>query len=177
MTVLTPMRWCALCALGFSSLVAQAAPANNTLVDAEWVEAAVPDAPTFQTMRGITIDMPHHVSVKVAVDPGTLALGSDGVVRYVATMTNLSGSVSAVYEGIRCTTDEVKTYARWSAGTGWTRTTDPQWKGINSNLPFKHAFAIARQGACENRLSRSSVADIVRALQSPSKAAGSKIAY
>lgn len=148
-----------------------AAPPNNYVQEVEWVEVAVPDAPAFNTANAIPIDMPRHVSVKVAVDPATLAIGSDGVVRYVATMTNTSGSVSAVYEGIRCNTDEVKTYARWSASAQWTRTIDPAWKEINSNLPSKHAFAIARQGACETRLTRNSVAEIVRALKAPSKSA------
>ena len=159
----------ALCTLLFAATSALAAPAGNYPAEVEWVEAAVPDAPAFKTTSGIGIDMPHHVSVKVAVDPATLAIGSDGVVRYVAYMTNLSGSVSAVYEGIRCTTDEVKTYARWSSSGQWTRTTEPVWKEINSNLPSKHAFAIARQGACENHVAQSTVADIVRALQQTSK--------
>lgn len=159
-------------ALGALLLVSASALAlspTNSPVDVEWVEATVPDAPTFQTTGGIGIDMPHHVSVKVALDPATLAIGSDGVVRYVVTMTNLSGSVSALYEGIRCTTDEVKTYARWSPSSQWTRTTEPVWREINSNLPSKHAFAIARQGACENHLAQSTVADIVRALKQTSK--------
>lgn len=146
-----------------------ALPAGNYPAEVEWVEAEVPDAPAFKTTDGIAIDMPRHISVKVAVDPATLAIGSDGVVRYVATMTNLSGSVSAVYEGIRCTTDEVKTYARWNPTNQWTRTTEPVWKEINSNLPSKHAFAIARQGACDNHLTRNSVADTVRALRQAAK--------
>ena len=156
-------------ALVFACGQTGAAPPNNYVQEVEWVEVAVPEAPAFSTTNGIAIDMPRHVSVKVAVDPATLAIGSDGVVRYVATMTNTSGSVSAVYEGIRCTTDEVKTYARWSSSGQWTRTTEPTWKEINSNLPSKHAYAIARQGACEVRLARNSVADIVRALKAPSK--------
>jgi hypothetical protein len=162
-------RFQAMCALALACGPGLAAPPNNYVPEVEWVEAAVPDAPAFNTSGGIAIDMPRHVSVKVAVDPGTLAIGSDGVVRYVVYMTNLSGSVNAVYEGIRCTTDEVKTYARWSSSGQWTRTTEPQWKELNGNQPFKYTFAIARQGACENRLTRNSVADIVRALKAPTK--------
>lgn len=168
MNLLSP-HFGALSALLLASASALALSPTNAPADVEWVEASVPDAPSFKSTGGIGIDMPHHVSVKVAVDPATLAIGSDGVVRYVATMTNLSGSVSAVYEGIRCTTDEVKTYARWTPSSQWTRTSEPVWKEINSNLPSKHAFAIARQGACENHLAQSSVADIVRALQQTSK--------
>lgn len=150
--------------IALAGAVAWSAPTGNYPAEVEWVEAAVPEAPSFSTTHGIAIDMPHHVSIKVALDPATLAIGSDGVVRYVVTMTNQSGSVSAMYEGIRCPTDEVKTYARWSQASQWTRTTEPVWRHINDNLPSKHAFAIARQGACETRLPRSSAAEIVRAL-------------
>lgn len=156
----------------FGSLVLASTPnwalppnTGNYPAEVEWVEAAVPDAPSFQTAGGIAIDMPRHMSVKVAVDPATLAIGTDGVVRYVAYMTNLSGSISAVYEGIRCTTDEVKSYARWSPTSQWTRTIEPTWKDLNGNQPSKHALAIARQGACDNHLARNSVAEIVRALK------------
>lgn len=155
--------WLVLCGSAFAA-------GGNYPTEVEWVEAAVPDAPAFSTAAGIGIDMPQHVSVKVAVDPGTLAIGGDGVVRYVAYMTNLSGSVSAVYEGIRCSTDEVKTYARWSPSSQWTRTNEPTWKAINGNQPFKHALAIARQGACDNRLTRQTVAEVVRALKQTNKA-------
>lgn len=153
-----------LASLGLAACV-QAAPNNNYVPEVEWVEAAVPAAPAFEPSGGLAIAMPLHVSVKVAVDPNTVVIGSDGVVRYVAYMTNQSGSVSAVYEGIRCPTDEVKTYARWNKSNGWVPLAEPVWKEINSNLPSKHAFAIARQGACEVRLPRSSVAEILGALK------------
>lgn len=165
----TLTRNAALGCLLLASATAWALPAGNVPAEVEWVEAEVPEAPAFKTTDGIGIDMPRHVSVKVAVDPATLAIGADGVVRYVAYMTNLSGSVSAVYEGIRCITDEVKTYARWSPSSQWTRTTEPAWKEINGNLPSKHALAIARQGACDNHLARNSVAETVRALKQVTK--------
>ncbi|MDT8989524.1 CNP1-like family protein [Curvibacter sp. APW13] len=155
----------ALLALLGLTLSVQAAPNNNYVPEVEWVEAAVPPAPAFQPSGGLAIAMPLHVSVKVAVDPSTVVIGSDGVVRYVAYMTNQSGSISAVYEGIRCPTDEVKTYARWNQSNGWLPIAEPVWKEINSNLPSKHAFAIARQGACDVRLPRSSVAEILGALK------------
>lgn len=164
------LRTLAAATLPLMACAAWSAPAGNYPVDVEWVEAAVPDAPTFSTHQGIAIDMPRHISIKVALDPATLAIGSDSVVRYVAYMTNVSGSVSAVYEGIRCATDEVKTYARWgSTSDQWTRTTEPTWRHINDNLPSKHAYAIARQGVCETRLPQRSVADTVRALLRPTR--------
>lgn len=134
----------------------------------EWVEESAPAAPAFSKEQLIPIDMPHHVSVKVGIDPNTLVVGADGVVRYVVVMTNATGSMNAIYEGIRCTTDEVKTYARFSASGEWRPVAEPKWQGINENMPSKHAFAIARQGACEARLSTSK-AEVLRALQQKTK--------
>ncbi len=118
----------------------------------DWAEEAFSAAPAFSSAALIPIDMPAYVSVKVGVDPVTLTVGGDGVVRYVVVMTNATGNVNAAYEGIRCATDEVKVYARQGASGQWTNVTTPQWKGLNDNTPSRHAYAIARQGACAVRL-------------------------
>jgi hypothetical protein len=131
---------------------------------ADWVEAAVPPAPTFSRDGLLLIDMPPHVSLKVGIAPNTIAVGMDGVVRYVVVMTNASGSVNAAYEGIHCITDEVKTYARWSSSGTWSPVSDPQWKAVSDNMPSKHAQAFARQGGCINRLATSQ-AEIIAALK------------
>jgi hypothetical protein len=83
-------------------------------------------------------------------------------------MVNASGSVNAAYEGIRCVSDEVKTYARWSSSGTWLPVNAPQWKAINDNMPSKHAFAFARQGGCDARLATSK-AEILKALKGPQK--------
>lgn len=97
--------------------------------------------------------MPYYVSLAIGVDPETITVGTDGVVHYVVVMRNASGSTTAAFEGIRCSTDEVKTYARFNDAGQWVALTNPAWKPINGNMPSKHAFAIARQGACDNHLS------------------------
>lgn len=128
--------------------IAQYAPSQP-----DWVEEKPPAPPAYSKDQLIPIDMPHYVSLQIGVDPATVSIGTDGVVRYVVVMRNASGSTTAAYEGIRCTTDEVKTYARVNAANQWVVIAEPQWKPINDNLPSKHAFAIARQGACDTHLS------------------------
>ncbi len=119
----------------------------------EWVEEKPMAPPAFATDQLIPIEMPRYVSVDVGVDPATITVSSDRVVRYVVVMRNASGASSAAYEGLRCTTDEVKTYARFGAAGQWVAVKEPEWKPINGNMPSKHAFAIARQGACDAHLS------------------------
>jgi DNA-binding beta-propeller fold protein YncE len=119
--------------------------------------------------------MPVFVSLKIGVDPSSITVGGDGVVRYVIVMTNATGSVNAVYEGIRCITDEVKTYARWTSSGTWSVASDPQWKALNDNTPSQHAKAFARQGGCQSRLATSK-AEIVNALKFGKKNNGAVMA-
>jgi len=134
----------------------------------DWVEAPVPPPPQFSKDGLIPIDMPPYISVKVGVDPATIYVGTDGVVRYVLVTTNMSGNTSAVYEGIRCATDEVKSYARMSSAGQWNLVNAPEWKSLGDNMPSRHAFAFARQGACQNRIAPS-LQEIIAVLKSPKK--------
>ncbi|MGQ0708459.1 MAG: CNP1-like family protein [Rhodoferax sp.] len=154
---------------GLGAALAAPLTPNPNVPEIEWVEAAIPPAPAFRAEGLIAVDMPPQTSVRVGVDPDTLAIGGDGVVRYVAVMTNLSGSVSALYETLHCATKEVKTHARWSKEAGWKNVAEPQWRYWNDNMPSRHAIAIARQGACDGLLPPANPAAIVRAMREPSK--------
>jgi hypothetical protein len=150
------------------ALLANLAWAQSPPNALDWVEDQATSPPSYSRDQLIPIDMPPYVSIKIGVDPATITMGADGVVRYVVVMRNASGSVNAAYEGIRCTTDEVKTYARSGSSGDWHMVEQPQWKAVNDNLPSRHAFAIARQGGCETRLS-TSTAEVIRALKQRQK--------
>lgn len=153
--------WSALALLA-SGAVAQ------VVTDPDWRESEAPPPPAFNPDRLVPVDMPPYVSLRFGVDPATLVITPDGIVRYVMVTKNDVGSVSAMYEGIRCASGEVKTYARYSSSGHWSAVKDPQWQGLNDNLPSRHAMALARQGVCQGRsTSGNSAADIVRALKSP----------
>lgn len=142
--------------------------AAQLLTDPDWREAQAPAPPAFNKDRLIALEMPRYVSLRFGVDPATLAITPDGIVRYVMVATNATGSVSALYEGIRCATGEVKTYARGNNGAAWSIVKDAQWQDWSgSTLASKHAKALARQGACDGSASANSVRDIVNALKNP----------
>ena len=134
----------------------------------DWKESDTPAPPAFSLDRLITLEMPRYVSLRFGVDPATLAITPDGIVRYVMVATNASGSFSALYEGIRCATGEVKTYARASNGAAWSIVKEAQWQDWSgATLASKHARGLARQGACDGSTSANSVRDIVNALKNP----------
>jgi CNP1-like family len=140
------------------------AQSGNGLDNPDWVEAPVPPAPALSQEPLLALTMPHHITSKVSVDPASIAVGSDGVVRYVVVMRNDSGFLGAVYEGIRCVSDEVKTYARMNSAGVWNPVTDPQWKPLSDITPARLSFVFARQGGCQNRLA-TSPREIIQALR------------
>jgi hypothetical protein len=70
-----------------------------------------------------------------------------------------------MFEGIRCATGEVQTYARTNASGAWANVKEPQWHNLTDNLPSKHALALATQGACDGRSAPASSTAIITALK------------
>ncbi len=135
--------------------------------DPDWKELDLPP-PAFSRSKLIPLEMPPYVTLKFGIDPATLSVSSDRVVRYVVVAISSSGVVNAMYEGLRCDVGEFKTYARWGAKGEWLAAKDSPWRPLNDNNTSRHALALARQGACEGRTAAAnSAAEIVRRLKVP----------
>ncbi|MFM7341610.1 MAG: CNP1-like family protein [Betaproteobacteria bacterium] len=150
-----------LVAMGLVCAGAQA----QLLGDSNWQEAAVAPPPAFSLDRLLRFEVNPNSTFVYAVDPQTVTVSAeDRVVRYVMVATSPSGVRNVFYEGIRCPTSQVKTYARHSDGR-WAMASDPQWQNmaLRSSL---HALELARQGACDGAGTPSSAADILRRLRS-----------
>ncbi len=125
--------------------------AQLTDLDVDWKELQVPPPATFRTDKLVPIEMPRYVSVKVGLDPDSLTISPDGIVRYVAVAQSDSGNINAVFEGIWCRAGEVKTYARAGNDRKWNAVPNPQWRKLGDSQPSMHALALARQGVCDGR--------------------------
>ena len=147
--------------LAASGAFAQLAPQ-----DPDWKEVETPAPPAFNLDKLLPLEMPNYTALKFGVDPATLSVSADRVVRYVVVATSSTGVVNAMYEGLRCDVGEFKTYARWSARGEWAIVKDPNWRPLTDNNISRHALAFARQGACEGRAAAAgSAAEIVRRLR------------
>lgn len=156
--------------LGFGLAVltwAVAGQAQIASLDPDWQETEVPAPPGFSSTDLLNLDMPKYVTLNFGIDPSSIAITPDGIVRYVVVVHNASGAMSAaLYEGIRCATSQVKTYARSNRPGSWISNKSPEWRDFTDNLPSKHAWVFARQAACDNRTTTaSSVSDIIRAMK------------
>ena len=134
--------------------------------DPDWKELQAPPPPSFSTDKLVPIDMPPHLTLKFGIDPATLAVMPDGIVRYVMVASSPTGAMNAMYEGIRCATAEFKTYARYTSSGTWNTIANPPWRKLDDNASSKHARALALQGLCEGRtVMGNSAQGILRALK------------
>ena len=154
-------------AVALLACVACGAFAQLAAEDPDWKEAQVPPAPAIRTSGLLPLDMGTGTSLKFGVDPASLVISKDGVVRYVMVASSASGATNAMYEGIRCATGEFKTYARATTAGQWNEVQDPQWRSLYDNIPSKHALALAEQGVCNGRAPTSSAQAIIHRLKSP----------
>jgi hypothetical protein len=154
-------------ALACAALLLFAAAAAGQLIDIDpdWKETEVPPPPAFRTDRLIRLEMPRYLATQFGVDPQTLQVTPDGLVRYVIVARAPGGTSHAMYEGLRCQTGEVKTYARYGSNASWSLVRDPQWRALSSNQASAHSLALARQGACDGRAAAAAnAATIIRNL-------------
>ena len=131
----------------------------------DWKEGEIPPPPTFDAGKLLKFDVSASSSLVYGVDPATLGIGPDGIVRYVMVATSASGARNVVYEGIRCSTGEFKTYARYSAEGAWSRVEKAEWRPMFGNMPSRHALQLARVGLCSEAAPTSSVGEIIRRLK------------
>jgi hypothetical protein len=151
MNLKTPMRNSTVLAIVTCLLVSTRAFAQIADLDPDWKELDVKPPAAFKTSKLVPIEMPRYVTVKMGIDPDTLTVSSDGIVRYVVVAVSGSGNVNAAYEGIWCRAGDVKTYARAGNDGKWDAVDNPEWKKLNASQPSMHALALARQGVCDGR--------------------------
>lgn len=148
------------------SLLGAAVHAQVAPVDPDWREAEAPPPPAVRTEGLIPLEMPRS-NLRFGVDPASVSLGKDGIVRYVVVATGEGGALNALYEALRCDTGQFKVYARYNAGSGWTIVKDSQWRELRDAPGSSHGMAIARSGACVGRAPNGSASQIVRDLSAP----------
>lgn len=142
---------------------------SSNVEDPEWVETQAPPPPAFDASKLVMFDVSINSSLVYGVDPSTIQISpSDGLVRYVVVAQSKSGARNVLYEALRCSTGEYKTYARYSSDGKWSPVSDPQWKSMFGNMPSRHPLRLARAGGCENAAPASSVTSMINRMKTPS---------
>jgi len=137
----------------------------QTVSDSEWKEMDTPPPPALRTQGLIPVDV-SGTSLRFGVDPASVTVRSDGVVRYVIVASSSSGAVNAMYEGIRCDKAVVKVYARHNPDSGWVPA-QSDWQPLQRSAATRHSLAVATGGACFGDTPNGSAAQVVQDLRAP----------
>ena len=136
--------------------------------DPDWKETDVPPPPAFDVGKLVTFEVSPNSSLVYGVDPASLRISdSDGLVRYVMVASSSSGARNVMYEAIRCSTGEFKTYARYSPEGEWKMLSKPEWRSLFGNMPSRYALRFAQAGGCDNATVPQSVEVLVSRLKNP----------
>jgi len=80
--------------------------------------------------QALAFEVPSARPTQFFIDPKSIAIGADGVVRYSLIAQSSSGSLSVSFEGIRCETHEKKLYAFGRKVGDWSRNKFAKWETI-----------------------------------------------
>ena len=135
-----------------------------------WQEAAPTTLPSFNPDRLVRFQLSAASELVYGIDPDTLTIGPDGVIRYVMVARSPSGALNALYDGLRCQTGEVKTYARWvpdDAGRGgqWNTAGNAEWRSLFNQHGSRPALVLARSGLCDGPTPNAPVSRMLRDLR------------
>lgn len=84
------------------------------------------------------------------LDPETISVGNDGVVRYVLIVESASGARNVSYEGIRCESAERRLYAFGRADGSWSPARGKLWVPIQGNSLNRQHAALYSEYFCPN---------------------------
>jgi hypothetical protein len=148
------------------ALAAMSLPGFSDAAEESWTEAQVPLPVPLRLDRLIPVDV-SSTELRFGVVPDSVTIGTDGVVRYVIVASGASGTVNAIHEGIRCSTWQVKVYARHNGAAGWQAATNAAWQPLSGNGAQRHSMQVARTAACIGEGTNLPAANVVRALSAP----------
>ncbi|MFN7085903.1 MAG: CNP1-like family protein [Burkholderiales bacterium] len=86
------------------------------------------------------------------VDPGSISVGGDGVVRYILVIKTAGGASNVTFEGMRCATRQQKYYATGRSDGSWARARNPAWNHIEHKEINRHHIVLYADFFCNGKL-------------------------
>ena len=98
----------------------------------------------------VQIDLGPAATNKYFIDAATLAVGEDGVVRYVLVVKTAGGATNISFEGMHCATLSWKHYASGRSDKAWTvsRAARREWRPIENKPTNPHHAVLSRSFFC-----------------------------
>ena len=162
------------------------APAAHAAIATEWemdfdentkswkeIQAQIPAYPKGDSL--VLVEAGSATAHKFYVDPASVSVGTDGVVRYTTVVKASGGAVNVTFEGMRCETREGKIYAVGRSDGTWVRARNPKWERIVLRDLKPHTFMLYREYFCPSHTRPTPAKIAVEALRRGVGLGGSRI--
>jgi len=90
-------------------------------------------------------------TLRYYVDPASLSVGTDAIVRFTVVVRGEGNASNVSYEAIRCKTRERKVYAYGRADGTWSAARAPQWTKISGLTTDGYRFVLYENYFCPSR--------------------------
>ena len=129
-----------------------------------WTENKVTSLPPLPQPNAklLPFDVSNNTQLTFGIDPASVSIGTDGVVRYTVVITTPGGGRNVNYEGIRCDTYEWRLYASLNADhDGWDRTVENDWDRIQKGTLNAYHSALYTDYFCADKMPAGKASTIV----------------
>lgn len=163
-----PLRAVAALLLSLASLAAHGQTRYALEDEADkgpWKEAEIqlPPAPALGDL--LKLDIGSAATQEFSVDPKSITIETDGVVRYTVVAASRGGALSISYEGIRCESFERRVYAFGHKDGTWTRSRQIAWARIVRGARNDPGETLALDFFCEGNKQVGTVPEIVERIR------------
>jgi hypothetical protein len=131
----------------------------------KWTEDKLTSLPPLPQPNAklLPFEVSNNTPLTFAVDPASVSVGNDGVVRYTVVITTPSGGRNVNYEGIRCDTYEWRLYASLDADhNGWDQTVANDWERIQKGTLNAYQSALYTDYFCADKMNAGNAKTIVQ---------------
>jgi hypothetical protein len=112
----------------------------------------------------LEFNVPEGGGFRFFVDPATLSVGKDKVVRYTLVARSSDGVQNVSYEGLRCATADYRTYAFGRVDGSWS-TSRSGWRPVDGPAAQRWRTTLYRDYFCPQNEPIRNAAEGVRALE------------
>lgn len=114
--------------------------------------------------RLIPFDVSAANDFKFFIDPATVSVGQDGVIRYGVVARSPAGADNVRFEGLRCATGEYRIYAVGRPDGSWSARAN-EWRPVERGTTRSWHNALSREYFCPNRQPVHSADEAISALK------------
>jgi hypothetical protein len=100
------------------------------------------------------------------IDPASIAVGDDGVVRFTSVQVSSSGVWNVTYEGLHCGEKNYRRFA-YGARERWHALPDSGWESLDSSGTGRYRYVLYHFFMCNPGEARKDAGRIVQALRYP----------